>query len=667
MTIRNRSTTLHPAREGDRPLTSEDLWRIPRVGAPEPAPDGTWLAVPVTTYDLETNEGTSRIWRVPTDGGTPRPLTSPHASSKHPAISPDGNRLAFVRNEEGGKRAQLHVMPLDGGEPERLTDLPLGVSDPHWLADGSGLVCMARLLEDHLTPEATRAEIERREKDPVKAHVTEDRFYRFWDRWLTTGEVPHLFVVDLASGDVRDLIPASTLWSGLMEDRGHFDVAPDGGEVTFTGVWVEGDEELIREGVFVVPTAGGEMRCLTTDHAYRDFRPRYTSDGTGIVYGMTLDPGFYADRTRIMRYDRAAGVHGDVLTDWDLSPDGWEVAPDGRLFVLAGTNGRSCLYCLDDSDVPWRLTQDGSVSGPRPAADGHVYFTYQSLVAPPEIWRCDPDGKDPLRLTHFTDAALEGVALGEVVDVHFIGAEDEAVQMFVVLPPGHLDGDRAPLVQVIHGGPHGVSADSFHFRWNGQLFAAPGYVAAMVNFQGSTSWGQDFAKRIQGGWGDRPYRDILAATDTLVEMGLANPDRMAAAGGSYGGYMAAWIASKTNRFRCVVNHAGVYDLVSQYASDVTQGRADSFGGNAWDDIEAIERWSPAHHAEGLDTPMLVIHGEQDFRVPVTQGLQCYNVLKAKGVPARLVYFPDENHWVLKPRNGVLWYREVHDWLARFLG
>jgi dipeptidyl aminopeptidase/acylaminoacyl peptidase len=283
------------------------------------------------------------------------------------------------------------------------------------------------------------------------------------------------------------------------------------------------------------------------------------------------------------------------------------------------------------------------------------------------VHACATSGTGLERLTRFTEPVTAGFGVGEVRELRFEGAYGESVQMFVVLPPGYQEGRKYPLVQQIHGGPHAASGDTFHFRWSSHAFAAPGYVVALVNFQGSTSWGQDFAKRILGGWGDRPFQDVMRATDTLVQSGLVDEQRMAAAGGSYGGYMASWIEGHTDRFKCIVNHAGVYDTLSQYASDVTQGRAQSFGGEPWDGIEAIDRWNPARFATGFKTPMLVLHGERDFRVPVTQGLECYGVLKAKGVPARLVYFPDENHWVLKPRNSLLWYREVLGWLERFLG
>jgi dipeptidyl aminopeptidase/acylaminoacyl peptidase len=313
------------------------------------------------------------------------------------------------------------------------------------------------------------------------------------------------------------------------------------------------------------------------------------------------------------------------------------------------------------------VVRGGTVGGVAPSRDGRIFFALQSLVEPPEVYAAPAQGGAPTRLTRFTEAVMSRCSVGEVREIQFEGAYGETVQMFVVLPPDHEPGKRYPLVQVIHGGPHGISGDGFHFRWNAQLFAAPGYVVAEVNFQGSTSWGQDFAQRIQGGWGDRPYQDVMKATDLLVAAGLVDESRMAAAGGSYGGYMASWVATQTQRFKCIVNHAGVYDTLSQYASDVTQGRSASFGGEPWDGLEAIDRWNPSRFASGLATPMLVIHGERDFRVPYGQGLECYGVLKAKGVPARLVVFPDENHWVLKPRNSILWYREVHGWLKRWLG
>jgi dipeptidyl aminopeptidase/acylaminoacyl peptidase len=666
--IANAFSTLHPARgsRGQRSMTAEDLWAIPRVGTPVAAPHRAALAVPVTTYDLEKNQGRGRIWLIDLAGGEPRPLTAAETSSAEPAFSPEGRRLAFTRKGENGK-PQLHVLPLEGGEAQKLTDLPLGVFDPRWLPDGSGILFFATLLRGHATPEETKAELERREKDPVKAHVTEERVFRFWDTWLTTGETPHLFLYDLASGALRDLTPAAVAWLDWMDPCGHYDIAPDGHEVVYSGVVFDADRSLLVSSLFRVPLDGGAIVNLTASHPAENLRPRYSPDGSWIAFGMTLDPLFYADRVRLMKLDRASAAISSLGLEWDRSPTAWEFGADGVLHVIAEDEGRTSLFAFDPrgSGAPRETVRGGTVSGFDLMADGRLAFSLHTLAGPAELYTAPPEGGAPSRITRFTEPATAAFAVGEVREMQFEGSRGEAVQMFLTFPPGW-NGERLPLVQMVHGGPHGISGDTFHYRWSNHLFASPGYLVAQVNFQGSTSWGQDFAQRIQGSWGDRPFDDVMRATDHLISAGLVDETHMAAAGGSYGGYMAAWIAGHTDRFRCIVNHAGVYDLLSQYASDVTQGRAKSMGGEPWDGIEVIDRWSPARFAAGMSTPMLVIHGERDYRVPVTQGLECYGVLKAKGVPARLVYFPDENHWVLKPRNSILWYREVLGWLERWL-
>lgn len=668
--------SVHPAAPGSRPLTAEDLWAVPRVGAPKPSPDGRRAAVAVGVPDVEQNLQRSRIWLLDlVERGEPRSLTALEHSASQPAWSPEGGRLAYLRKAPpvkgaGGKpeddRPQVFLLPLEGGEAERLTDLPLGVVDLAWLPDGSGLVLAAQLLAGHLTPEATRAELERRAKDPVKAHVTEERFFRYWDTWVTTGEVAHLFHLDLASRRLTDLTPAALHWFDWMEPTGQFDVAPDGREVAYEGLWFDASRSRLRSSVWTVPLAGGGPRNLTADSPAGAGRPRYTKDGAAIVYGRSEDPDFYADRNRLWRYERRTGTHVPWLTDWDRSPIDWTEAPDGSWLLSAEHRGRQAVFMARGAAAPTPLTTDGWATGVTALKDGRLLFTHQSITHPPEVHLARADGTARERLTRFSAPALSGVALGEVREMVFEGAKGEAVQAFVVLPPQGEAGRPLPLLQVVHGGPHGVSGDAFGFRWNPHLFAAPGYAVMQVNFQGSTGWGNDFAQRIQGAWGERPFEDVMKGTDALLATGLVDPARMALAGGSYGGYMAAWVAAHTDRFRCIINHAGVYDTLAHWSCDVTQGRHKAFGGQPWDGLPAIDRWNPARFTQGMTTPMLVIHGDKDYRVPGTQGLACYNVLKAKGVPARLVYFPDEGHWILKPKNSLLWYREVHAWLARWL-
>jgi dipeptidyl aminopeptidase/acylaminoacyl peptidase len=637
-----------------------------------PSPDGALLAVPVTSYDLEENKSRQRIWLVPAGGGEPRPLTSEDASNHEPAFSPDGRRLAFVRSR-GEEKPQIHVIPLDGGEAERITDLPLGATDPKWLPDGTRIAFVALLLSDAPTPEGTRELLAKRAADPVKAHVTEDRIYRFWDRWLTGGERPHLFVVDLATRTLTDLTPEGTGWFDFMDPTGQYDIAPGGEEIAFAANSSDPPHAKMRWAVFAVETSGkGPVRCLTPqgtpENSWDCVRPRYAPDGGSIVYGMQRDPYFYADKIRLVRLDRGAGTHTVLTEGWDRSPSAWEFGRDGTLFLVAEDAARQRLFATAlRPGTPRQLTSGGSVSGLAPArSSDRIYFTHQTLQTPAEVASCATDGSDFRAVTRFNEALVSEIAWGEVREVEFEGAGGGRVQMYLVLPPGFDPTKKWPLLHQIHGGPHAISGDNFHYRWNAQLFAASGRVVACVNFHGSTSFGQQFAICIQGGHGDRPLTDILMATDALLDMGFIDETRMAAAGGSYGGYLVCWIASQTDRFRCLVNHAGVFDLLSQYGSDVTEGRHQSYGGEPWDRIEAIDRWNPARFTRGFSTPMLVVHGERDYRVPHTQALSVYNIYKARGLEARLVFFPDENHWVLKPRNSILWNREVEAWLARHL-
>jgi dipeptidyl aminopeptidase/acylaminoacyl peptidase len=683
------------------PITVDDIWALPRVGPPVPAADGSFAIVPVRTFSMDTNEGTTRLWRVPSDGSEPRALTTAEASSGQPSLSPDGKRLAFVRKPGGPKGdgkakagprypdvPQIYVMRVDGGEPERLTDLPLGAADPRWFSDGRRVAFLAALFKDALTVEKTADLAKEREEEPVKAVVTEDRVYRYWDRYLTDGKVHHLFAIDADTRAMSDLTPSSTRWFPLDEPSDNYRIAPDGREVAYSAVRSDPPHDPILYGVFTAPvpdTLGGggapapapaAPKCVTADHAGHAYRPVYSPDGRWLLYGLQKEVDFYADRTRLVALDRASGKHTILTEFWDLSSAGWTFSADSKTaFLEAEVGGRTALFALDlaaamaapGTAKPKELVRGGTFTPPQPGGT-RLFTTRESLSEPPEVYTCAPDGGDLRRLTRFTSAIMETLELGPVQEILFEGAGGRQVQMYLVDPPGGVTpGGPLPLVQVIHGGPHAASGDVWHWRWSVQAFAAPGYRVATVNFHGSTGWGQDFAASILGRWGDRPYQDIMAATDLLVARGLADPTRMAAAGGSYGGYLSAWIASQTDRFACIVNHAGVSDLATQWASDITQGRRRAMGGTPWEDIEAMDRFNPMRHASGFRSPMLILHGEKDYRVPFDQALEIYNVHKAKHVPARLVAYPDENHWILKPRNSKHWFGEVMGWLARYIG
>ena len=652
------------------PMTIDDLWAVQRVGAPVPSPDGRWVAFAVTTYSMEENKGQSDLYLADAAGkAPPRRLTWNPGADASPTWSPDGERLAFV-SKRGEDPAQLYLLRLDGGEAERITDLPVAVSDPQWFPDGRRIAFAASTwpdLNDDFA--AVEARIEARKKDKTQAESSESRLWRYWDHFLTDGQVPHLFAVDLATRQVTDLLPGSTLYMDFDGPAGTWDISPDGSEIAFTANVTEAPHRTLDFDVLVVPTAGGAPRRITADNPADDLRPRYTPDGRFILYGRTQRPEIEADFLRLVRYDRESRLATVLTPNWDAQPSSWSTTPDSRTILFhAQERGRVHLYGLGiDGGIPRLLVRGGSTGNVAVASPTRLFFQSSSFTAPDEIWMAKLDGNGAQPLTHFNDARVAQLDLGTVRDVTFAGADGDPVQMFVVLPPGYEDERRVPLLHAIHGGPHGAWSDGWSHRWNAALFASRGFAIALVNFHGSSGAGQQFCESIVGAHGDKPFTDIMKATDWLIEQGIADSTRMAAAGGSYGGYLVDWILGHTDRFRALVSHAGVYDLMGQFASDATWGRPQSYGAAPWEDPRRIEQWSPNQYAAHFSTPTLILHGGKDYRVPATQGMQLYGVLAAKGVPARIVYFPDENHWILKPQASRLWHEQFFGWIEHHTG
>ena len=637
-----------------RPIQPADLWEIPSVGAPAPSPDGTRLVVPVTTHDMETNESTTRLW-LHEEGRKPRAITSEAASASGPVWSPDGTRLLFVRKEKDAN-AQIYLLPLDGGEAQAVTHEEHGACDPRWLPDGERFAYLGSV---RMEPEP--------EGDAV-FYASEERMPRFWDRWLTDGLRWHIFVKSVEDAETLDLTPRLKAHFPPMDPSGSYDIAPDGKEIVY-GCVRSKPRAAVRWGLFRVPVKGGRPAPIELEGDPNASTPRYSPNGKSILFGRVDDPGSWARPTVLARYDRGNHKVRDVARVWDLDPLSWTYGSDGKIYATADVQGHTALFRM--GAWPEEIWRGGSVSGVRHAGD-RLYFSSASLKKPPEVYSCDRRGRDVQKETSFTAKIMRGLAVGRVEDITFLGAAKDKVQMFVVHPPigAPKRGRKLPLVHLIHGGPHNNFGDVWHPRWNAQAFAAKGYMCALVNFHGSTGWGHKFTRSIVGEWGDKPYEDIMRATDWLIERRDVDETRMAASGGSYGGYMASWIASQTRRFQCIVNHAGVCDLQAQFACEIPQAWANSAGGDLWNGPEAqagLDRYNPLRHVGGMKTPMLILHGEKDYRVPYTQALQLYNILQMRKVPTRIVVYPDENHWILQPANSLHWYSEFHGWLEKYIG
>jgi dipeptidyl aminopeptidase/acylaminoacyl peptidase len=664
------------AAEEHRPITAQDLWAIQRVGAPALSPDGRTAVVAVTGWSIPRSKSTSSLWLVDVASATTRRLTQ-GGSDAAPVWSPDGKRIAFVSKRGDDDAAALYVIAADGGEARRVAGAPYGLRAPKWLTNRrlAALTQVIPELAGELSGadlDAVRNEMKRRKDAPLTARVTEDRQYRFWDHPLAEGVADKLVAIDAETGAFQDLTPGwKRVFSTVMEPG--FEVSPDGKSIAMAiNSTAPPYHDHPNLDVYLIPTDGsGSLKNLTPENEWSDDRPRFSPDGRSIVFSRTRKKAY--EHQRLWRRDLAAETSVPLTDGVDLSFDDHEFSPDGRtLFLVAEDRGRVALFRMGtDGKGLSRIYGEGTSTGLRARA-GAVVFLNETSSRPGELFALDP-AKGAMgmarRLTHFNDALMTRLALGKTESREFTGAEGDRVQMWVTYPPDFDPAKKYPLVQLLHGGPWTMARDDFSLRWNAHVFAAAGWVVARVNRHGSTGFGEAFAQSIDRHWGDRPMADVLAGTDELAaHVPGVDGDRVAAAGASYGGYLAAWLLGHTDRFRCIVDHSGLNDVTSEYGMDLTYyfGEA-TFGGTPWENAETLQKNNPMAYARNFKTPTLVTAGEMDYRVPYANATGLYGVLQAMGVPSRLVLFPNENHWVLTPQNSIYWYYEVRQWLTRYLG
>jgi dipeptidyl aminopeptidase/acylaminoacyl peptidase len=653
-------------------ITFDDMIRMHRVGEAQISPDGKWVAYTVSTPDMDANRGVSNIWIVPTNGGASLQLTqSGHDSS--PVWSPDGKTIAFLSARSGD--SQVYLLSMDGGEAKPLTHISTGVDLAKWSPDGKTIAFTSGVYPDCKDDDCNSKRDAENEKNKVKAHVAEHLLYRHWTHW-NDGKRSHLFVVPAdGSAAARDLTPGAN-YDVPPDQRGgpgDLNFSPDSKEICFTAVTDPVEAISTNGDLFVVPAAGGEIKRITTQPGF-DGGPVYSPDGKYIAYHAQLVPQDESDRWRVMLYDRATQKIENISEDFDRSASDLFWSPDSKtIYFSAEDETQQPIYAMaaHAGAEPKKLIANTYNLAVSLSADGRTLaFERTNLSMPAEVFAAASDGSGVRQLTHHNEAILASLKMNEAETFWFESAGGTKVQAMLLRPPDFDATKKYPLLVVLHGGPETMFSNAWGYRWNTQVFSAAGYVSLMINRRGSTGYGQKFTDEIINDWGGKAYVDVMNGVDyVLKKYPYTDGSRMAAVGGSYGGFMANWIATHTGRFKAIISHAGIYDANSMYATEELWFQEHEMVGMPWTAAENYRKGSPMSYAADLakfKTPTLVIAGERDYRVPYTQSLEFFNTLQRLNVPSKLVVFPDEGHWVLKPQNSRFWYKTFLDWLATYL-
>ena len=662
-----------------RGFTVEDLVKMERVGSPVLSPDATRVIYTVRSTNMDKNRGNTQLWMLDLRAPKAQPvrLTQAEASSSDPEWSPSGDAVYFLSARSGS--SQVWRLPLAGGEAAKVTDLALDVDNFRLSPQGDRLALSVAVFRDCADLACTKSRLDAKAKDKASGKLYDKLFVRHWDTWADgRNNVLYSAPID-ASGKVSAQ-PVSL--SGMLDgdvpskpfgDHDEYHFSPDGKTVVFSAR-IAGKTEAWSTNfdVYTVPATGGEPKNLTADNLAWDTKAIYSPDGKTLAYLAMDRPTFEADRFHLVLVDVATGKKRTLADSWDRSIADYRWTPDSKaLLATADDVGQHPLFRIDAaSGKVAKLTGNGYVSGFDVARDT-VVMAQASLASGAQLYKfkLGASGDKAAKLTELNEAALADVKFGEFEQFSFAGANGETVYGHVMKPWDAKPGVKYPIAFLVHGGPQGSFGNSWSYRWNPQVYAGAGYATVFIDFHGSTGYGQKFTDSISGDWGGKPLEDLQKGLAAAVQkFPWLDRERSCALGASYGGFMMNWIEGNwSDGFKCIVNHDGVFDTRGMaYATEELWFTEWEAGGTYYDKPDAHEKFNPALQVKKWKTPMLVVQGDLDFRIPTSQGLGTFTALQRQGIPSKLLVFPDENHWVLKPANSVLWHHTVIDWLDTYL-
>ena len=658
-----------------RPFKFEDMMALKRIGDPQVSPDGRWVIFSAVHVNLEENTRRPHLWIVPTAGGESRQLTTGQAGENRGRFSPDGKSILYTSAAVGG--AQIWVSGFDSqsgtltSEARQLTSLSTEADGALWAPDGKNILFVSEVYPDCKDDGCNRSRDEALAKSPVKAKIFTRLFYRHWSSY-TRFKRSHLFVVPAAGGTPADITPGDhDVPPFSLGGQDLYAISPDGQEVAFTSNIDEVEATSTNNDVFVVPITGGTPKKISSSPG-SDSTPLYSPDGRYIAYRSQARAGYESDRFRLFLYDRKSGATSDLTRNFDRWVDAFAWAPDSSsIYFVSEDHGAAPLWRVAIRGGEPQKIIAGFNDEPAVSPDGHtIFFSRMSIAAPNEIYKASIPSSgiaEAQQLSHVNDAVLSAVDMTPLESFEFTGANKTKVQGFLLKPPGFNAANKYPMKFLIHGGPQGAWGDDWSYRWNPELFAANGYVVVMINPRGSTGYGQKFIDEINGDWGGKPYVDLMRGLDYVDKTyPFIDKDRECALGASYGGYMIDWLLGHTNRFKCLVSHDGMFNDVSAFGTtEELWFNIWEFKGTPWTNSTTYKKWSPNLSAPKFKTPTLVVHGQLDYRLDVSEGFQLFTTLQLLKVPSKMLYFPDEGHWVLKPQNSRLWYKTVNDWVDQW--